>query len=433
MFIFPMILAFGVHYQAGYLYYLGTILLIVPYFLLPTSLSFLIGTLFVRFIPVKRLKLLVYLFALLLLVGIGLAIDILYHSLSMTGEKNQLDRLIAILSLSNQPFLPSAWLGQSLEGLLFNKPHSALNPAMQLVFVTIGLLALGYLTLQLFHFSAFSRSKYVATAKDRVSKISLFFTGIIDKFSNTQAEAALARKDLFLFVREVTSILQVLLLSGICLLYLVNLKIFGDADNLNGQIRFWWQSFFFVSNWCVGTFVATAIATRLVFPSISLEGKSIWIIQTSPLSKERFMQTKFNMWFAVIMMVASVVLAAGAYLTDCPASVVVFAALAGGIIAYGIVGLAVGLGAYFSNFDWELPSDLAASFGSLVFMLVSVLASLFNLVLAWFVLYTAPIIGANWQIALVHFVTITAVISLMFVFNISLAKGALKLGRDKLS
>ena len=40
-------------------------------------------------------------------------------------------------------------------------------------------------------------------------------------------------------------------------------------------------------------------------------------------------------------------------------------------VSYGIVGLAIGLGAYFADFSWEHPSQLALSVGSLVYMLAS--------------------------------------------------------------
>ena len=50
-------------------------------------------------------------------------------------------------------------------------------------------------------------------------------------------------------------------------------------------------------------------------------------------------------------------------------------------ICIGLVGLSVGMGAYFAEFEWTHSSELTTGFGSLVYMLISVLLIAFNLVL----------------------------------------------------
>jgi len=51
----------------------------------------------------------------------------------------------------------------------------------------------------------------------------------------------------------------------------------------------------------------------------------------------------------------------------------------GWIVTYGIVGLAIAMGALFVNFGWEHPSQLSASFGSFSYMVASSLLIAFCL------------------------------------------------------
>lgn len=53
---------------------------------------------------------------------------------------------------------------------------------------------------------------------------------------------------------------------------------------------------------------------------------------------------------------------------------------AGIILAYGLVGLAVGLGALFAHFEWEYASQLSTNVGSFLFMALSFLFLVVSLV-----------------------------------------------------
>lgn len=47
-------------------------------------------------------------------------------------------------------------------------------------------------------------------------------------------------------------------------------------DDLPIGQRLWWQAILIIGNMTMGAFVMTAVATRFVFPSVSLEGQTFW-------------------------------------------------------------------------------------------------------------------------------------------------------------
>jgi ABC-2 type transport system permease protein len=199
------------------------------------------------------------------------------------------------------------------------------------------------------------------------------------RFFGPQPHAILI-KDSKIFLREITQAVQLLLLVGVYLIYLYNLKIFRGLETLPMQTQMVWRAFIFVVNVAMGAFVTTAVCTRFVFPAVSLEGKSFWILQTSPMSLRKILRYKFWEWFVPIGFISGLVFASGAFAIGADWWEVLVNYLAGWIMTFGIVGLGTGLGAQFANFDWEHSSQLAASLGSLVFMLLSILLITVNMI-----------------------------------------------------
>jgi ABC-2 type transport system permease protein len=191
---------------------------------------------------------------------------------------------------------------------------------------------------------------------------------------------AIIVKEFKVFARDMTQAIQLLLLLGLCMVYLYNFRILHGVANLPDATKLWWQGFLVGSNLAMGAFVMTAVCTRFVFPSVSLEGQSYWILQTSPLSVGQLLRAKFWCWLVPVASMSSIIFASGALAINAEPEIIAINALASWVVCYGIVGLATGLGALFSNFDWEHSSQLAASFGSLVFMLSATVLIVLNLI-----------------------------------------------------
>ena len=174
-----------------------------------------------------------------------------------------------------------------------------------------------------------------------------------------------------MFARDMSHALQLLLLLGLCMIYLYNFRFLNAVQNLPEGARLWWQALLIIANLGMGSFVISAVCTRFVFPSLSLEGKDFWIIKTSPLPTSELLRAKFWCWLLPIATISSTIFVSGALAIDAEPHIVALSGLASWVLCYGIVGIGIGLGALFANFNWEHSSQLAASFGSLIYMLSS--------------------------------------------------------------
>jgi ABC-2 type transport system permease protein len=182
---------------------------------------------------------------------------------------------------------------------------------------------------------------------------------------------ALLNKELKLFSRDMSQALQLMMLIGLCAIYLYNFGTVSLLAETQDSGMPWWQPVLAIINFVMGIFVITAVCSRFVFPTISYEGKSFWILSAAPMTSETLLRTKFWIWFWPVALTATSILTSGALAIQAPVPVILGTAALALISTYGVVGLAVGLGTLFSFFDWEHSSQLSANLGSLLFMIAS--------------------------------------------------------------
>ncbi len=118
-------------------------------------------------------------------------------------------------------------------------------------------------------------------------------------------------------------------------------------------------------------FVIAGTAERLVFPSISLEGRQLWLLRSSPLDSRAMLRSKY--FIGVLPLLA---LALGLTVTTnnlLHASHFMMVVSVATVVAFtlSVGGLALGLGALFPQFETENAAQIATSFGGLVFMLLA--------------------------------------------------------------
>jgi ABC-2 type transport system permease protein len=240
-------------------------------------------------------------------------------------------------------------------------------------------------------------------------------------------------KEFRLFSRDMMQAFQLLLLLTLCFIYLYNFRMVGDTDALPLAMRGWWKAVLSLANIGTGSFVIGAISNRFVFPSVSLEGQNFWILQTSPMSTQEILRTKFLCWFIPLGLIATIVFLSGGLALQADPEVLIGSAVAGGIISYGIVGLAVGLGACFVKFDWEHVSQLGASVGSLVFMGACAILVMIDVLPCALLLFfrvmhdsSATLTAEQW------FVSAASVTLLLLWINVSITRWALRIGAQQL-
>jgi len=120
-------------------------------------------------------------------------------------------------------------------------------------------------------------------------------------------------------------------------------------------------------------FVTSAVAVRFVFPAVSLEGESFWIIRSSPLPLKDFLWAKF--WSSVLplLVLAEVLIVLSNVLLKVSTLMMVVGVTTAALMTFGIAALGIGMGAVFPRFRYENVAQIPTGFGGIAYMIVTML------------------------------------------------------------
>lgn len=429
IFIAPLLMAVGQAYGASFKFYLVALVALIPYFVIPAVLGVSIATILVFLIPVYRVREMLLVLFLLLLATVYFVIDVLSLQWSSLRSAEELLRIVAILSMPSITWLPSNWLANILQELLRSTGAELVLYLLLLYLTAISLSALAFLVVRALHFIAYSRAKNKGAAAKWESRRMQAVLRVLGQALDAKLRALLG-KEMRLISRDLGQAVQVLVLLSISLIYLYNLRIFSVVESFPESIRTWWKSFLFVGNTCMGAFITTAFCARFVYPAISLEGRSYWILQSAPLSIGQMMRAKFWSWFVPVAAVSSVFFASGAVAIGADWTIILISLFFSVVMCYGIVGIAIGMGGVFAQFDWEHSSQLAAGFGNFVFMLCAIILIFFSMLPAGVLLWGQSG-GENHPVWLVYLLVGGTGCAVLAV-NLLAAQLALKKGEQAL-
>ena len=434
IFLIPALVSYGRYYHTGANFYLLMAVVLPPYFLIPTAVSLLLVSIYGRFVPIGQTRMTRKVIGALFVAGILFLGHALFQSdTDMSFALDDVIRLVSVLSLPNSVWLPSYWVSTSLsEALLPTK--GAIFPYIVLLYSTAGFfVCLAYIVLHYSHFEAYSRA---CSHQQRSATTVEGGFGILERvlLPLRRSFRALLLKEYRSFARDATQLFQLLLLSGICVLYFYNFRfIQGLQASLPPDRKVWWSIFSTLLNSYIESFLIAAVGTRFVFQSLSLEGGSFWILQTSPLSNRDILRAKFIAWLLPISVILSVLFGMGVIAIGGTYALVLLKVFSTICVCYGVVGLGVGLGAYFANFHWEHPSQLAASFGSLVYMLSAVgLVSLSTGILAALLVVRHFTVTEEFFTLGEYWGMVIGLLTLLFYLNYSVTRFCLNLGEREL-
>ena len=179
----------------------------------------------------------------------------------------------------------------------------------------------------------------------------------------------LVLKELRLFFRDTTQWSQLILLVVLVIVYVFNIKLLplrGDG------INFFLANVIPFLNLALAGFVLASIAARFLFPGVSLEGRTLWLLRASPLAMRDLLWAKYWVGTLPLLILAIGLVTATNLLLQ--VSTFMFFVTLGSIVAltFAIAGLAVGLGTLFPRYETESAAQIPTSFGGLLFMMASV-------------------------------------------------------------
>jgi ABC-2 type transport system permease protein len=118
-------------------------------------------------------------------------------------------------------------------------------------------------------------------------------------------------------------------------------------------------------------FVLAAVAARFIFPGVSLEGRQMWLLRSSPLDPTAMLWSKY--WFGTVPLLLLAFFITVLTNTLLKVSPFMMAVSVGTIVLYtlAVSALALSFGVFYPQFGTENAAQIPTSFGGVVYMMAS--------------------------------------------------------------
>jgi ABC-2 type transport system permease protein len=115
------------------------------------------------------------------------------------------------------------------------------------------------------------------------------------------------------------------------------------------------------------------VAVRFVFPAVSLEGESFWIVRSSPLPLKDLLWSKFWSSLLPLLVLAEVLIVLSNMLLKVSDVMMIVGVATVFLMTFGIAALGIGMGAAFPRFRYENVAQIPTGFGGIAYMIVTML------------------------------------------------------------
>jgi ABC-2 type transport system permease protein len=275
---------------------------------------------------------------------------------------------ISALKAPDSPYLPTHWVtetlwaylrGSSAKGHFFNG-LLLWSTAVALIFVNVWMAGAVY-------FAGFSKSQ--EAKRRRSGRRCLDFLAALVRKPLSEDVASIMQKDIRAFFRDNTQWSQLLLLGALVVVYLYNFSVL-PLERSPIRLEFLQNEIAFLNMGLAG-FVLSAVSVRFIFPAVSSEGEAFWIVRSSPVSMRRFLWSKYAICIVPLLVLGEVLILFTNRLLHVSSFMMVLSSVTMFLAIFGIVALAIGLGAVYPNLKCQNIAQVSTGFGGLMYMIYS--------------------------------------------------------------
>ena len=363
----PILAAYGVVFRGGFLFIPYAIAVFVPLLVLPAVFGTALTLILVNVFPARRTRDLLSIIALGAAGGVILLFRIIRPEqlARPEGFRTLLD-FIAVLRTPTSPFLPSEWAANALMSFL----RGAVDPLPLLLLWTTAaaFVTLGALLHQRLFATGFTKAQEGAERFVR----GVFWRRTVGAalFPLTVSKREFVIKDIKLFFRDTTQWSQLILLAVLVVVYLFNIQAL--PLHRGEPVGFFYVTLVSFLNLGLAGFVLASIAARFIFPAVSLEGRQMWLLRSSPLDLRALLWSKY--WVGTVPLLGLALLLTGLtnVLLQASAFMMIVSLATICALTFAIAALALGYGALYPQFETENAAQIPTSFGGLVFMMTTI-------------------------------------------------------------
>lgn len=367
LFGLPAFLAYGVVYEAGPLFYVGAIATLVPFLFLFGAVGVLITTALVLVFPAQRAR-----DGLLVLIGLLIGTAFLVARMLRPERLAESDGLVGFAAFlvgfggKPSPYLPTTWAGEVLIPLLGAREGDPLFFLALLTSTAAVLFLASSALVERVFLTAWTRAQQGRIGSGPERRLARFLQRATRPLP--RATGLLLSKDVTVFLRDASQWSQLLLLAALVGIYVFNFRALPTSDGTPLAIVLRDVAAF--CNLGLAAFVTTAVAVRFVYPMVSLEGRSWWILRSAPISIPELWWSKFCIGYAPLLALGLVLVTATNYFLDVGHGLTLVFALTLIPLIAAIVSLGLAFGAAYPRLDTQNAAQIATGFGAILYMVV---------------------------------------------------------------
>lgn len=364
----PILAAYERVYGGGLTFYLVAVLTLLPFFVIVGAMGSMLTLGLVRVFPARRAKDLLGVVTVAAAGGAVLLIRLLRpEGLARPEGFRNLGEFLALLRGPTSPWLPSEWATDALVGTL----QRGFDPFPLLLLWTsaMGMVTLGAIVHGRFYPAAFTRSQEgvgrSGSGSSRRPGSSLRY--LIRPLGLRRSELLL--KDVRLFFRDTTQWSQLILLGVLVVVYIYNIRALPLYTE---GVSFFLAHLVSFMNVGLAGFVLSAIAARFVFPAVSLEGRTFWLLRSSPVHARDLVWTKYWTGTAPLLVLAVLLTVGTNLLLEVGPAMMVLSVVTIAAITFALSALALAFGTVYPQFETENTAQISTSFGGMLYMMTAI-------------------------------------------------------------
>ena len=362
----PMLTAYGTVYDGGPAFIALALLTFLPFLIIPAALGSALTLVLVNAFPARRTRDILSVIAVLAAAGLVVLFRLVRpEKLARPEGFRSLVEFISILRTPTSPLLPSEWLSRSIMGWLTGSLD--LLPLYLLWSTAAAAVAIGALLHRWLYARGFTKAQESGERWAREGWTGRTARWMLTPLGVVRRELVL--KEIRVFFRDTTQWSQLILLAVLVVVYVFNIKFLP----LTGEgITFFIVNLVPFLNLALAGFVLASVAARFVFPGVSLEGRTWWLLRASPLSVRELLWSKFWVGTLPLLVLALAIVGVTNSLLHVSPFMFAVSVFTITLMTFALAGMAIGFGTVFPRFETENAAQIPTSFGGLLYMMSAV-------------------------------------------------------------
>lgn len=372
----PYTAAYAWHAHLGMLFPVWTLLLTIPFVLLCGAIGTLISLAAVRWFPRNRIVWAI-LAGLVLMTTVHGIIQI--RPVMNENASFILNRFLPGLQLASHPLMPNSWVSEGIMALTRGQWTRGLMFWIVLTTTTAMLTLLVQWLGERTFYRAYQKVIGASDLRRRPAELMAWLDKSLAFLPHDIR--GMVMKDIRSFLRDPMQWSQVLIFFGLLAIYFSSFRSF----HYNEMPDLWRNLIVFLNIFSVSS-VICSLAARFVYPQLSLEGHSFWILGLAPTGMRRILLTKFFLAALAMVTVSAGLMGLAAWMLQAGGALTTLSVGLAIAVSLAAAALATGLGAIFIDLKQPNPAAIISGFGgtmNLVFTLGFMLSVILPFGLIW--------------------------------------------------